>query len=587
MAVMAVMTTADGREQGGRGRGFHALLLGLLVALVQLTGCSAGGDAAVPESGSAQRARLLTAEQYRNSIAAVFGADIADSVLSPMPPLSRTAGLRANGAAAVGLTSDQLSQIQRSAAAIAAKVVDETHRGFLLPCRPVDAGAADAACAEAFLREAGRLLQRRPLAEERLAALVDGAGRAAEETGEFYTGLALALEALLISPEFLFIADRSEPDPARPGGQRLDGYALASRLSFFLWNGPPDAALLEAAASGALHGDEGLAQAVERMLASSRLEMGMRAFFDDMLAFDAFDSLAKDPMVYPRVTGSTLAQAREQTLRTIVDHVLVRDLDYRDLFTTRRTFLSPALAVVYGLPAEPGWAPHEFGEESPRIGLLTQVSFLAVHSHAVRSSPTLRGKALREELLCQKVPDPPPNVDFSTLEENEHAKTARERLDAHNSNPSCAGCHLVTDPMGLALEHFDGAGQYRATENGAALDTAGELDGVFYDGVEGLAEALRNHPKLPACLVNRVYDWGTGGPPSPVYDRDTLARLEERFAEDGYRLRGLLETLATSPAFRTLRPAAEPVKLPHEPPPTAPARISEAQLALRETGATR
>lgn len=587
MTAMTAISVPGRVGQGARGRGLRAGLLGLLAALVLLTGCSDSGGGGAPEAGSAQRARLLTAEQYRNSIAAVFGADIADSVLSPMPPLSRTAGLRANGAAAVGLTSDQLSQIQRSAAAIAAKVVDEAHRDFLLPCRPADVAAADAACAEAFLREAGRLLQRRPLAEDRLSALVAGAGRAAEETGDFYTGLALALEALLISPEFLFLADHGEPDPARPGGRRLDGYALASRLSFFLWNGPPDSRLLDAAASGALHSEAGLREAVSRMLASSRLESGMRAFFDDMLAFDAFDSLAKDPMVYPRVTGSTLAQAREQTLRTIVDHVLVRDLDYRDLFTTRRSFLSPALAVVYGLPAEPGWTPHEFAEDSPRIGLLTQVSFLAVHSHAVRSSPTQRGKALREEFLCQVVPDPPPNVDFSSLEENAHAKTARERLAAHNSNPSCAGCHLVTDPMGLALEHFDGAGQYRETENGAPLDTAGELDGVFYDGVEGLAEALRNHPKLPACLVNRVYAWGTGGPPSPVHDRATLAWLEERFAEDGYRLRGLLETLATSPAFRTLRPATEPVKLEHEPPPTAPARISEAQLALRDTGATR
>ena len=110
---------------------------------------------------------------------------------------------------------------------------------------------------------------------------------------------------------------------------------------------------------------------------------------------------------------------------------------------------------------------------------------------------------------------------------------------------------------------------------------------MFYDGVEGLAEALRNHPKLPACLVDRVYAWGTGGPASPVHDRAALAWLEDRFAEGGYRLRGLLEALAMSPAFRTLRPAAEPVKLQHEPPPTAPARITEAQLALRDTGATR
>jgi hypothetical protein len=238
----------------------------------------------------------------------------------------------------------------------------------------------------------------------------------------------MALEGLLISPEVVFIIDVAEADPNRPGEERLDAYSLASRLSFFLWNSAPDDALLLAAESGELHTDAGLTQAVERMLASSRIEEGMRAFFDDMMAFDEFDSLAKDPVVYPMVTGATLADAREQTLRTVIDHLLTRQLDYRDLFTTRETFMSMSLGALYGVPTTNGWVPYQFSEDSPRSGLLTQVSFLAAHSHAVRSSPTLRGKALRELFLCQKVPPPPPDVDFSALEDAGDVPTARERF---------------------------------------------------------------------------------------------------------------------------------------------------------------
>ncbi|MDH4073827.1 MAG: DUF1588 domain-containing protein, partial [Gammaproteobacteria bacterium] len=191
---------------------------------------------------------------------------------------------------------------------------------------------------------------------------------------------------------------------------------------------------------------------------------------------------------------------------------------------------------------------------SHRHGLLTHVSFLAANSHAVRSSPTLRGKALRQLFLCQKVPDPPPNVDFSALEDAGDVETARERLNVHNTNPSCAGCHLITDPMGLSLENFDGAGRYRATENGAELDISGELDGAFYDDVAGLAGAMRNHPKLASCLVNRLYAYGTGGPVELRYDRETLDWFTERFAGGGHRLRHLLRELTLSRAFTNVRP---------------------------------
>jgi len=280
----------------------------------------------------------------------------------------------------------------------------------------------------------------------------------------------------------------------------------------------------------------------------------MRAFFDDMMAFDEFGSLAKDPLVYPMVTGATLADAREQTLRTVIDHLFTRNQDYRDLFTTRNTFMSMSLAALYGTPTGNGWVPYEFPEQGIRRGLLTQVSFLAAHSHAVRSSPTLRGKALRELFLCQKVPPPPPNVDFSALEDAGDVSTARERLKIHNTNPSCAGCHLIVDPIGLSLENFDGAGRYRANENGVELDLSGELDGAVYNDVDGLTSALRDHRKLPHCLVNRLYAYGTGGPVSLRHDRDVLANFVEEFAAQGYSVPGLLRDIAVSQAFSRVRP---------------------------------
>ncbi|GAB5414166.1 MAG: hypothetical protein Cons2KO_17690 [Congregibacter sp.] len=537
--------------------------------------CACEEPAETDMAASEARVRLLSAEQYVNVVSDVFGEDVGESVIPPMPPMPRTDGLLASGASAVGLTSDQLSQIQQAASVIAAKVVDWEHRHYLLPCGPADASAADALCARQIVTEIGRLLFRRPLDAGQQRDLVEIATAAARETEDFYEGVALALEALLISPEFLFIVDQAdadqmnidhgvaaasqddslEPDPVQE--RSLDAYSLASRLSFFLWNSAPDTALLDAAESGELLTEAGLRQQLDRMLQSDRLEAGMRAFFDDMLAFDDFDSLAKDPTVYPMVTAATLRDAREQTLRTIIDHLLVQRGDYRDLFVTRKTFMSMALSAVYGTAAVDAWVPHEFSDDDVRHGLLTHVSFLAANSHSVRSSPTLRGKAMRELLLCQHVPEPPPNVDFSKLEDAENASTARERLQVHNTNPSCAGCHLITDPMGLSLENFDGAGVFRETENGAELDIRGELDGVFYDEIGGLAQAMRNHPKLSYCLVNRLYAYATGGPVSLKNDRDKLRAFEARFVDGGYQFHSLLRDLAMSRAFSMVRTDTE------------------------------
>jgi hypothetical protein len=517
----------------------------MLLAAFAVGSCSKAPEPEV--AGSPPRLRLITTQQYVNTLSHIFGPSVNLDI--KFPPLRRTSGLLENGAASAGVNASQLEQFQRAAAGVANQVVNEDHRTFLIPCKPAHDDAADKECAAKFLTRVGRLLHRRPLSTAEVGMYVDQAGAAADQVKDFYAGLGISLEAMLISPEVLFIAEHGEPDQQRSGRQRLDAYSLASRLSFFLWDAGPDDAVLKAAASGELQTPKGRARVVDMMLASPRLEDGMRAFFDDMFAFDDFDTLSKDPTVYPSFTGVTVADAREQTLRTVIDHVIAKNKDYRDLFTTRSTFISPSLAALYSLPATPGWEPYEFPPDSPRAGMLTQISFLAVHAHPGRSSPTRRGKALRELLLCQTVPPPPPNVDFSALENPDaHYKTQRERVAVHLKNPTCAGCHKIMDPMGLALENFDGAGRFRATEAGAPIDTSGSLDGKKFADVAGLAQALHDSPALPSCLVSRVYSYGSGGPTLPS-DRPLLQYLTTSFAQQGYRIHDLLRTIALGNAF--------------------------------------
>jgi hypothetical protein len=525
------------------------------------------------EAATPPRLRLMTQDQYLNTLAYVFGPDIKPE--THFAPVQRTDGLLALGTARAGVTDSQLELYQKTAALVAGMVVKPERRDFLIMCKPADEKAADKACAGRFLADIGRLLYRKPLPAAKVNELVEQASGSADKLKDFYAGLAVAIEAMLVSPNVLYIAETSEADPKHPGHQRLDAYSLASRLSFFLWNAAPDDAMLKAAETGDILTEKGRTKIVNMMLASPRLETGMRAFFDDMFAFDDFNNLAKDPMVYPSFTGVTVGDAREQTLRTVIDQLITKDKDYRDLFTTRETYMSPSLAALYRLPSSRTWTPYEFPADSPRVGLLTQISFLAVHSHPGRSSATLRGKALREVLLCQPVPRPPANVDFSIVENpNSNYKTARDRITAHRSNPVCAGCHKITDPMGLALENFDGAGRFRENEKGNPIDASGSLDGVEFKDAAGLGQALHDHPALTSCLAKRVFAYGTG---AAAKSDETMKYINARFSEQGYRLPDLLRTIALSNAFSEVSETQTqaPVKSASAPEAQSPATISK------------
>jgi hypothetical protein len=512
--------------------------------------------------GGPPQLRRLTEEQYRGAIADIFGSDI--TVAGRFEPDRRKAGLLAVGAGMVTITPAGFEQYDGMARTIAAQVTDEAHRGRLIGCGPADPAAADEACARQVIARYGRLLFRRPLTQPEIDGRAAEATAAKGQLGSFRAGLQHALVRLLDSPDFLFRIDATEPDPARPGQARLTAYARAARLSYLLWNATPDEALLHAAAAGRLDSPEGLKAEVDRLMASPRLTDGVRAFFADFLQLAEIDNLQKDPLVYPAYNQKVLQAAREQTLRTVTGLLLDEKRDYRELFTSRRTVMTKVLGPVYWVPvdAREGWEPYEFAKGDPRSGIATQIAFTALHSHPGRGSATLRGKAIREILLCQPVAAPPANVNFSIVQDTSNAqfKTARDRLTAHRSDPSCAGCHKVIDPIGLALESFDGLGQLRSEENGVAIDASGDLDGRDFRDAAGLGEALARNPAATACLADSLYRYATGREWQKG-EREWQDWLHAAFARDGYRLPDLLRRIALSEAFfQVAAPPPPPVK---------------------------
>ena len=547
------------RAAGRRPGGFKTAICGGVIAVVALAGCApadtemAANYAQVsPEVGGPSVVRRLTRHQYRTIIKDLFGSSIV--VGGPFEPDVRESGLLAVGASKVSIASTGLDGYNKMARIIAAQVFDEDHRGMLLGCEPANADEPDDACAREFLGRVGRLMYRRPLTDDELQSRVNVANESAKTRGNFYLGLETSLVTMLVSPNFLFVHESSEPDPLHAGLERLDAYSKAVRLSFFFWNNAPDEALLAAAEDGSLHTQKGLEAQVSRMLGSPQMESGIRAFFTDMLEFELFDTLSKDQVLFPKFNFTLAEAAKEQTLRTIVDHLLVKKGDYRGLYTTPNTFLTRPLAAVYQVPLSglaKKWVPYEYPAGVQHAGILSQVSFVSLHSHPARTSPTLRGKALREVLLCQKVPDPPGAVNFDIIQDvtNVNFRTVRQRLDAHASEPMCVGCHKITDPMGLALENFDTIGGFRSSENGAPIDTSGSLDGIEFQDALGLGKAMHDNPATVSCLTDRVYSYGVGREPTAAESDWLKSVILKDFEASGYQVPALMKRIATSSPF--------------------------------------
>jgi hypothetical protein len=498
--------------------------------------------------------RRLTESQYRNSISDIFGANIM--VQGKFEPDRRIGGLLAASGTTLSITPAGFEGYAKIADSVAKQVVDEKNRAKLLSCAPKSAALPDRDCASQIINQYGLLLFRRPLSSEELKARLDAAEAATKLSNNFYTGIRYSLTTLLSAPDFLF-----RPEIAVPKGKgyTLDGYSRAARLSYMLWDTTPDTALLNAARSGVLDSEAGIKTEAARLMASPRLETGMRAFFSDYLELDTLGSITKDPTIYPKYSDQVAASAREETLHTVIDLTLKAGGDFRDIFTTRKTVINRQLAWIYDVPYNFNgeWMPYEFGEGAGRSGIVTQASMLSMFSHPGRSSPTKRGVALLDIFVCEPTPAPPANVDFSIVNDttNPMRQTVRDRLMAHATNPTCASCHTHSDPLGLTLEQFDSVGERRLKDDGHDIDVSATMADKHFVGGAGLGQYLHDNPKVPACFVRKLVAYGVGAN-SEDMELDSVRPFLDGFRADGYRLPSLVKAIVTSPQFFSAPPPA-------------------------------
>jgi hypothetical protein len=352
----------------------------------------------------------------------------------------------------------------------------------------------------------------------------------------------------------LFQIESGTPVAGAPDVLVLSGTELATRMSFFLLDTTPSESLLDLAETGQLDSRDGVREVALDLMEEEGAREAVRAIYDELLevrrVVDLQDT-AKSPELYPQFNPEIAADMREETLR-LVEHVAFdEDTDFREVLTADYTFVTPNLATYYGMdaPTGEGHVRADWPSDQPRAGFLTQGAFLSVASHVELTSPTLRGKFIRERLLCQTI-NPPPDDVITEFPDSSVAQTMRERLAVHQEVPSCAGCHSVTDPMGLSFENFDAIGRHRLKENGATIDASGTFDdqGDFADGAE-LASLLADDPRFTSCMVRNVFRHSVGHLESNG-ERVVLDDLVIDFESSGYRLKDLLVELVASDAFR-------------------------------------
>lgn len=518
---------------------------------------SAGDDTSSDDTGATPaefdpapvRLRLLLARQYQNAVRDLLG-DAAAAAATP-PVDTALNGFEAIAAAQVALTDAAVDLYEKSARAVAAEAMKDPVRiADLLGCQPT--GPDDAACHRSFVTNFGRLVWRRPLTVEELDRYTAVAQDAALQLNNFDAGVEAAIFTFLQSPYFLYQVEVGEPDPNDPEERGLTSIEMATRLSFFLLDTTPTAEILTLAESGGLDTPAEVRAVAEVMVEAPGARLALGNFYAEVLKLRTIETLAKDPNTYPQFSPTLAAAMRQETLALVDDVAFTADADFRDILDAPYTFVNGPLAALYGLIPDPNqigdnWQRFDLPAESKRGGILGQAAFLSAYAHVSSTSPTLRGKFVRETLMCIGMPPPPPDV-VTKLPEGAEYKTMRERLEKHKSEP-CVGCHALMDPIGLGLENFDGIGIFRAVENGVVLDTSETIDGLGdFDGARELGTLLRDSPEVTECMVRNLFRHATGH--LEIQSESTaLTTLDLAFQDAGYRMKDLLVELVASPAF--------------------------------------
>ncbi len=426
----------------------------------------------------------------------------------------------------------------------------------LIPCK-----TTDVPCRDRFVRSFGLRAFRRPLREAEFQRYAAAFSVQARATGKFLEGARAVVEAMLQSPKFLFHVE------AGPDGRSVD-YAIASRLSYLLWDTMPDRSLLDAAARGDLRSAGGRERAARRMLDNPAAGQALDEFFHQWLRFDRVLNATKERRRFPEFS-SELAAAMVEETRRLLQHLVWNDKNFLELLTADYGFVSSDLATLYKLPAPPGqFELTPFPARTRRAGLLGQGSFLISTAGPQETSPTARGIFVREQLLCQHVPPPPANVNTTLPDPTEEKPlTRRQRLAAHVENPVCSSCHRLMDPIGFGLENFDAIGRWRDKETilisnseserapakkvDLALEVGGEIAGLpnsaFSDSRQ-LGRILADSPVCQECVVRQIFRYAYGRLETPA-DQETIRQLYGTFRDSGFHFRDLLIGLVGSPEF--------------------------------------
>jgi hypothetical protein len=492
--------------------------------------------------------RRLTVPQFHNAIRDLLGFEV--------DPLSLDADSYAHGHSATitaAFTNTPEPSVLRYHAAIEAAVDsvfnDATKRAAFLGCTPT--GMANDACLRGVIQSKGRRAWRRPLETAEVDRLAAVATDAAATLGSATEGARWATVALLESPSFLY---RPELGAVSNGVQRLTNYEMASRLAFLAWNSLPDDTLLDLAAQGSLASPDQIRTATQRLLESPAGRESVTAFVHEYLTVFRIATQPKDVTLYAEYSP-TLQEAMARDMRETWAIIAFDDRgSAMDVFTTPKVFVNSELATLYGVDAT-GLTPTTFGVRSlpadgPRLGVLSKAGFASMYANQRVGSPTLRGKFVRESLLCEILEPPPEGVAFPG---DPMGQTRRQQLEAHMTDPTCAGCHAMMDPLGFPLETFDGIGRYRTMDNGFPIDTTGDYDGVPVADAKELGAVVGASVTARHCLVRRYFAFAMGREERDV-DGSVVNTLAASFEASGMKLPTLIADIVTHDAFSVVLP---------------------------------
>ena len=437
---------------------------------------------------------------------------------------------------------------------------DTASRREIFTCHPTSP-RRERDCATQILSRLARRAYRQPISKAELEPIL-GFYDAARKKGTFESGIQRGLERILASPRFAFRVEH-DPDSVTPGTPyRISDVELASRLSFFLWSSIPDDTLLDVASRGRLKDPAVLEQQVRRMLADPRSSSLVENFAGQWLQLRNVRSVLPNSDEFPDFDDN-LRQAFRRETELIFESIIREDRNVLDLLRADYTFVNERLARHYGIPGIYGSRFRRVPvTDDARKGLLGKGSMLAVTSHAERTSPVLRGKWVLENIVGLPVPPPPPDVpQLKPAEEGQKPKTLREQMAEHRTNPTCATCHKVMDPVGLSLENFDAVGAWRTQEAGGPIDVSGQLaDGRPVNGVVTLRQAILDRPELFVGTMTEklmIYALGRG---VSAEDMPEVRRVLREASAHDYRFSSLVLGIVKSVPFQMrVKPVAEPV----------------------------